>query len=96
MILCGGPYNKIYFFNVHTFFCFSEQLDKWCEYSLFQFFSKYFKETVLETSGRKTPFEVSLAIQGYGQFSYCKYYLDPKCCSEMFANILSKAEEFLK
>jgi hypothetical protein len=58
---------------------------------------QYFETTVSNKNLIKASYEVSLAIQGFGQFaSPCKIHLTPRQVNEMFANILSRAEEYLK
>lgn len=57
----------------------------------------HFKRTVLSIEQNHTMYDISLAIQGYGDLSGpCASMMEPREVKEMFSTILQRAEEFLK
>jgi hypothetical protein len=67
------------------------------ELNFLQYFMSHFKQTVLSIEGSHTMYDISLSIQGYGDFSGpCASMMQPREVKEMFSTILQRAEEFLK
>ncbi|XP_065336911.1 DNA-dependent protein kinase catalytic subunit-like [Cloeon dipterum] len=65
--------------------------------AVFKYFIKYFEEKVLSIENNCKMYEVSLAIQGFGDFSSpCATFMQPKQISDILAVILQKAEEYLR
>jgi len=58
---------------------------------------KYFKDTIMSLEANHAMYEISLSIQGLGDFSGpCATLMQPKEINNLFSTILQRAEEFLK